>query len=113
MTIQEGYEDMKHTKKMMKSKLKLGYCKHGINHILPHDCDGCCSNKIKVINTNNKIMKKPQIESTAWRLDLNLPIPKNHNQRMYKFGYDTAKREIDKEISALIYWWEDNMKLQL
>jgi hypothetical protein len=31
-----------------------------------------------------------------------LAIPKNHNQRMYKFGYDTAREETLKEVEKII-----------
>jgi len=31
-----------------------------------------------------------------------LAIPKNHNQRMYKFGYDTARKETLKEVEKMM-----------
>lgn len=71
---------------------------------------------IKVTNTNNKPMKKPQVAWEGWTEDelkqlskgeASL-IPKNHSKRMYKFGYETAIRiiiktdleELDKECQV-------------
>lgn len=36
-----------------------------------------------------------------------LPIPKNHNQRIYKFGWNDAIKEIEKMIYKI--YEEDNM----
>lgn len=69
---------------------------------------------LKVVNTNNKIMKKPQIKmpkSQETKLgftnkvvpdsspdNLNLAIPKNRSKRLYKFGYDDGRQEARKEL---------------
>jgi hypothetical protein len=50
--------------------------------------------RIKVVNTNNKTMKKTQLSK--------LSIPKSHDQRMYKFGYDDGYSKAKENIIKII-----------
>ena len=95
-------EKQNHSKKINNS----GYCKHGINHILPHDCScGCCkpqklpSDKIKVINTNNEDISNETYLREIWKMGYLQGIEDKEKEMIKEF--EKMLDELDFENSAI------------
>jgi hypothetical protein len=53
-----------------------------------------------------------KVKTTAWKLDLN-KIPKDHNQRMFKFGYNQALRDLEDFTNEQIDFYLEQKKIKL